>query len=57
MVAAHVWDTVGAQAAGYTAALITRPGNKPLPLLGLPQPNIVTENISTLADDLIARWR
>src|ERR1700691_2886795 len=38
MVAAHVWDTVGAQSAGFDGALITRPGNAPLPIPDLPQP-------------------
>ena len=41
MVAAHVWDTVGAQSAGLSAALVTRPGNAPMPVSGLPQPNVV----------------
>jgi 2-haloacid dehalogenase len=54
MVAAHVWDTVGAQSAGYSAALITRPGNAPLPLPGLPQPNFVASDLSSLAMMLAA---
>jgi 2-haloacid dehalogenase len=41
MVAAHVWDTIGAQSAGLAAALLTRPGNAPLPVPGLPLPNVV----------------
>ncbi len=41
MVAAPVWDTVGAQSAGFNSALITRPGNAPLTVQGLPQPHIV----------------
>ncbi|WP_083958516.1 haloacid dehalogenase type II [Herbidospora mongoliensis] len=57
MVACHVWDTVGAQSAGYTAGLITRPGNAPLPVASLPQPNLVAPDLSVLADQLIARWR
>jgi 2-haloacid dehalogenase len=57
MVAAHVWDTIGAQSAGFTAGLITRPGNAPLPVHGLPQPHIVAADISAFADQLIARWR
>jgi 2-haloacid dehalogenase len=48
MVAAHVWDTVGAQAAGYSSALITRPGNAPLPVPGLPQPNVVAPDLEAL---------
>ena len=41
MVAAHVWDTIGAQSAGFRGALITRPGNALLPTLELPQPDVV----------------
>jgi 2-haloacid dehalogenase len=57
MVAAHVWDTVGAQSAGLTAGLITRPGNAPLPVEGLPQPNLVADDLPGLADQIIALWR
>jgi 2-haloacid dehalogenase len=52
MVAAHMWDTVGAQSAGYDAALITRPGNAPLPLDGLPQPSFVAVDLRQLAEQL-----
>jgi 2-haloacid dehalogenase len=57
MVACYVWDTVGAQSAGYTAGLITRPGNAPLPVASLPQPNLVAPDLPGLADQLIQRWR
>jgi 2-haloacid dehalogenase len=57
MVAAHVWDTIGAQSAGYTAGLITRPGNAPLPVHSLPQPNLVAPDLPDLAARLIQRWR
>lgn len=50
MVAAHTWDTLGAQAAGMRSALITRPGNAPLILAGVPQPTLVATNITSLAD-------
>jgi 2-haloacid dehalogenase len=49
MVAAHVWDAVGAQAAGFSAALITRPGNAPLPVPGFPGPNVVVPDLEALA--------
>jgi 2-haloacid dehalogenase len=49
MVAAHVWDTIGAQSAGYDAALITRPGNAPLRLDGLPRPTLVAADLRQLA--------
>jgi 2-haloacid dehalogenase len=49
MVAAHVWDTVGAQSAGFSSALVTRPGNAPLPIPGLPQPNFVAKDLIDLA--------
>jgi len=52
MVAAHVWDTIGAQSAGLTAALITRPGNAPLALDGLPQPTLVANDLRDLARQL-----
>lgn len=54
MVAAHVWDTLGAQNVGFSAALITRPDNPPLPVEGLPQPDIVVGDVRQLAEELIA---
>ncbi|SDJ45674.1 haloacid dehalogenase type II [Nonomuraea jiangxiensis] len=55
MVAAHVWDTIGAQGAGFGAGLITRPGNAPLPIASLPQPDLVAPDLPTLATQLIER--
>lgn len=52
MVAAHVWDTIGAQNVGFSGALITRRGNAPLPVAGLPQPNIVVSDVRELAAHL-----
>ena len=57
MVACHVWDTIGAQSAGFSAGLITRPGNAPLPVAGLPQPNVVAADLPTLALRMIEHWR
>jgi len=53
MVAAHVWDTIGAQSVGFGGALITRRGNAPLPVDGLPQPDIVVSDVRQLAEQLI----
>jgi 2-haloacid dehalogenase len=53
MVAAHVWDTLGAQNVGFSAALVTRPGNPPLPVDGLPQPDLVVSDLRQLAERLI----
>ncbi len=53
MVAAHVWDTLGAQHVGFSSALITRPGNPPLPVDGLPQPDLVISDLRQLAERLI----
>lgn len=53
MVAAHVWDTIGAQNAGFSGALITRRGNAPLPIDGLPQPEIVARDVRQLAERLV----
>jgi 2-haloacid dehalogenase len=52
MVAAHAWDTMGAQATGFSGALITRPGNAALPIPGLPQPTIIATDLRDLAAKL-----
>ncbi len=52
MVAAHVWDTIGAQSVGFSAALVTRSGNAPLLADGLPQPNLVVGDLHQLAQQL-----
>jgi 2-haloacid dehalogenase len=52
MVAAHVWDTIGAQRAGFSGALIARPGNAPLPAPGVPQPTLVVDDLIELAERL-----
>jgi 2-haloacid dehalogenase len=56
MVAAHVWDTIGAQSAGFRGALVTRPGNAPLPSVTLPQPDLVVADILELAGRLSPNW-
>jgi 2-haloacid dehalogenase len=57
MVASHVWDTIGAQSVGFSAGLITRPGNAPLPVSGLPQPDVVAPDLPALADRMIKLWK
>jgi 2-haloacid dehalogenase len=53
LIACHTWDTLGAVAAGWEAALIRRVGND---LLGVgPQPQIVGDDLNDVADQLIAR--
>jgi 2-haloacid dehalogenase len=52
MVAVHVWDTIGAQRVGFSAALITRPGNAPLSVDQLPQPTLVAADLGQLARQL-----
>jgi 2-haloacid dehalogenase len=57
MVAAHVWDTIGAQSAGFAGALVARPGNALLPVKGLPQPQIVGADLPSVASQLVKMWR
>lgn len=57
MIAAHVWDTIGAQSVGCSGALIVRPGNAPLPVPGLPQPHAVAPDLPGVAAQLIKLWR
>ena len=52
LIACHTWDTLGAVAAGWEAALIKRAGND---VLGVgPQPRIVGDDLNDVADQLIA---
>src|ERR1700728_240391 len=54
LIASHVWDTIGAQAAGWQAALILREGNAPLDVG--PQPNYIGKDLDAVADQLIDRY-
>jgi 2-haloacid dehalogenase len=53
LIACHVWDTIGAKAAGWQAALILREGNAPLDVG--PQPDYVGSDLDAIADQLIER--
>jgi 2-haloacid dehalogenase len=53
LIACHTWDTLGAVAAGWEAALIKRPGNDLLDVG--PQPHVVGDTLDDVADQLIAR--
>ncbi len=57
LVAAHAWDTLGAQALGARGALVTRPGNAVLPLDALSRPDIVGADLGLVADEILRRWR
>jgi 2-haloacid dehalogenase len=57
LVAAHTWDTLGAQSAGFAAGLVTRTGNAPLPIDGLPQPQAIAPDLPGVAEQLITLWR
>ena len=53
--ACHTWDTLGAVAAGWEAALIKRVGND---VLGVgPQPHLVGNDLNDVVDQLIARHK
>ncbi len=55
LIACHTWDTLGAVAAGWEAALIKRAGND---VLGVgPQPQTVGNDLNDVADRLIARHK
>jgi 2-haloacid dehalogenase len=55
MIASHVWDTIGAGAAGWQTGLILRAGNAPLPVG--PQPDYIGKDLDEVADKLIERYR
>jgi 2-haloacid dehalogenase len=53
MIACHTWDTLGAKAAGWGAALIRRPNND---VLGVgPQPDMVGDSLSDIVARLMQR--
>ena len=54
LIASHVWDTIGAGAAGWQTALILREGNAPLPVG--PQPDYIGKDLGAIADQLIERY-
>jgi len=54
LVACHVWDTIGAAAAGWQTGLILREGNAPLDVG--PQPNYIGKDLDAIADQLIERY-
>ncbi len=54
LVAAHAWDTLGAQAAGWAGALVTRPGNAAMPVDGVPQPDVTGADLAAVADAIVS---
>jgi 2-haloacid dehalogenase len=54
LVASHVWDTLGAGAVGWQAALILREGNAPLDVG--PQPDYIGKDLDAVAGQLIERY-
>ncbi len=57
LVACHLWDTIGAQAAGCRGALVTRPHNAVLPAPGVPTPDIIAPDMTGIADQIVLRWQ
>lgn len=55
LVACHLWDTIGAQAAGCRGAFLTRPNNAILSAPGVPLPDLVASELTALADQIIDR--
>jgi 2-haloacid dehalogenase len=54
LIACHVWDTIGARAAGWQAGLILREGNAPLDVG--PQPDYIGKDLDEVAGQLIERY-
>lgn len=55
LVACHLWDTIGAQAAGCYAAFLTRPHNAMLTAPNVPKPDFMASDLLTLADEIISK--
>ena len=54
LIACHTWDTMGAAAAGWSTALITRTGNAPISVGR--EPDFVGSDLIAVADALISRY-
>jgi 2-haloacid dehalogenase len=54
LIACHVWDTIGAQSAGWQAGMILREGNAPLDVG--PQPDYIGRNLDEIADQLFSKY-
>src|SRR5262252_1224952 len=54
LIASHVWDTIGAAAAGWQAGLILREGNAPLDVG--PQPDYIGKDLDAVVGQLIERY-
>ncbi len=55
LVACHLWDTIGAQAAGCQGAFLKRPYNAMLPAFNVPTPDFIASDLVTLAEQIIAK--
>jgi len=55
LVACHLWDTIGAQAAGCRGAFLTRPYNAMLNAPNVPVPDLTASDLSTLVDQIISK--
>jgi 2-haloacid dehalogenase len=55
LVACHLWDTIGAQAAGCRGAFLTRPYNAMLNAPNVPVPDLTASDLSTLTDQIISK--
>ena len=53
MVACHLWDTIGAQAAGCKGAFMTRPNNNLIEAENVPQPHYLSDDLEDLAQQII----
>ena len=57
LVACHLWDTIGAQAAGCRGAFVTRPHNAFLTTAEVPVPDVTASDLTDLAEQIVSRWQ
>ncbi|WP_417517959.1 haloacid dehalogenase type II [Marinobacter sp.] len=55
LVTCHLWDTIGAQAAGCRGAFLKRSYNDMLPAPNVPVPDLCASDLTALADQIIKR--
>ena len=55
LIASHLWDTIGAQAAGCQGAFLQRPYNAMLPAANIPTPNFTASDLITISEQIISK--
>lgn len=57
LVACHLWDVIGAQAAGCRGAFVARPYNAIIEAPNVPKPDLIASDLTALAEQIITNTK